>query len=282
MARAIAVPVTSPALNPLDDFQPRDRQLTFGVAAACRHRRGDLSVEYRRELDPTPDYLVSEPAAAAAEIRPTQRLRLSAGAEYDFANGWWGSAEGGASYLTSRFQLTGEIRRYRPFFDLWTVWGAFSPVPYHAIRASGSARPVEGVWIRLQGERYWFEETATETPLVTAEDRGWRAAAIASAALGPRWTTEGGLRGEFGPGAASRTLDLGVTHRPSEALVLAARAGTLERPLEFRYADARLRWLSLSGDLAISRRLRLVADAGCLEISGGGRTRAGGTSINSG
>ena len=35
-------------------------------------------------------------------------------------------------------------RQYRPHFDLWTIWGAFSPVPYHAVNGSVWVRPVGG------------------------------------------------------------------------------------------------------------------------------------------
>jgi hypothetical protein len=258
----VAVPVTSPALNPLDDFQPRDRQLVIGANAAVRHRLGEVTAEYRRELDPTPDYIVSERAATTAELRPTPRLRLAGGAEYDFANGWWGSAEVNASYVGRRFHLAAQARRYRPFFDLWTVWGAFSPVPYRSIRGSGSVEATKALRFHVQGERYWFDESATETPLVEVEDRGWRAATSAVLDLGRTWTVEAGIRGEFGPGASSRTIDAAVTYRPSEQLFLSGRVGTLDRPLEFRYADAKLNWVALSGDFQISERLRLISDLG--------------------
>lgn len=265
LARAVAIPVTSPALNPLDDFQPRDRQLVVGAEIGVRHRVVDLAAEYRREVDPTPDYLVSERAAATASLRPAPRIRISGGAEYDFANGWWGSAEVGASYVTARLNLSAEARRYRPFFDLWTIWGAFSPVPYRSIRGSAAIEPVKGLWIRGLGERYWFDEAAAETPLATAEDRGWRAVGTAIFPVDRRWTVEAGLRAEFGPGSSSRTVDGAVSYAPTEALFLSARIGALDRPLEFRFTDARLNWASLTGDLKISDQFRLVADLGWFE-----------------
>ena len=42
LARASALPVTSPALNPLDDFQPRQRQIVAGLAAGWTGARGDV------------------------------------------------------------------------------------------------------------------------------------------------------------------------------------------------------------------------------------------------
>ena len=262
LARSVAIPVTSPALDPLDDFQPRNRQVLVGADVSWRRRWFDLRGEYRREVDPEVDYFVSERAAAAAEIYPLRNVRVAGGAEYDFANGWWGSAEASASYTERRWYGTVEVRRYRPFFDLWTIWGAFSPVPFRSVRANAAVEPVKGVWVRGQGERYWFDEDGADTPLSTVEDRGWRAQLSASAAVTNQWTVEAGLRSEFGPGASSRTIDGGVTWRPSDAVALAARGGTLDRPLEFRFSDARVNWLSVTGDVRLSSQFRVVSDFG--------------------
>ncbi|MFN0180248.1 MAG: hypothetical protein ACKVZ0_15720 [Gemmatimonadales bacterium] len=259
LAQALAIPVTSPVLNPLDDFQPRDRQLVVGAEVGVRRGRIDVRAEYRREVDPTPDYLVSERAAATAEVQLASRFRLSGGAEYDFANGWWGTAEVGASYLGKRGYLSAEARRYRPFFDLWTIWGAFSPVPYRSLRASGGIEPVAGLWVRGSAERYRFDGAEAETGLAVAEDRGWRAAGNASYRI-KRLTVEAGLRSEFGPGASSRSFDGGLTFEASDAIILTARGGTLDRPLEFRYSDAQARWFAASGDVRLSNQVRLVTD----------------------
>ncbi len=263
LGRATALPVTSPALNPLDDFQPRDRQLVAGADLAFRHRWVDLRGEYRREVDPSVHYFVSERAAATADVHVAPRLRVSGGAEYDLAAGWWGSAEASINYIGQKFYLSAEGKRYRPFFDLWTIWGAFSPVPYRSVRGSGGFEPVTGLWIRGQAERYWFDNAEVSSPLVTRfEDRGWRGGLTAVATVDPQWTLEGGYRVEFGPGASSRSLDGGVTFRPSERLSLAAHGGSLDRPLEFRFSDAKVSWVSGSANVRVSDRLRLVSDAG--------------------
>jgi hypothetical protein len=46
-------------------------------------------------------------------------------------------------YTTPRFSATIGARHYRPFFDLWTVWGVFSPVPYNGVSGSVSVERVE-------------------------------------------------------------------------------------------------------------------------------------------
>lgn len=63
LGQASALPVTSPALDPLDEWRPRDRQLVAGAEAAWRYRDLDVRAEYRREIDPLDHYFVSERTA---------------------------------------------------------------------------------------------------------------------------------------------------------------------------------------------------------------------------
>jgi hypothetical protein len=260
LARGTALPVTSPVLNPLDDFQPRDRQLVAGAEAGFRHRWLAGRAEYRREVDPTPDYLVSERASVALDLTPIARWRLSGGAEYDFANGWWGTSDATLGYSADRLAVSGTIRRYRPFFDLWTIWGAFSPVPYRSVGGTVMAAPAKRVWLRGTVERYWFDEVSVESPLVSVEDRGWRASAGATVRIGERWTVDGGVRGEFGPGASGRSVEGSVGYRPSDRLFVQAHAGALDRPLEFRFDDASLSWYGVVASLRLTDRWQLDGD----------------------
>ena len=264
LARGVALPVTTPALNPLDDFQPRDRQLLFGGEVGIRRGWVDFRADYRRELDPVPDYLVSERASASVSLAPLPGWRLSGGAEYDFANDWWGSADASLSYTQDRFYATASAKRYRPFFDLWTIWGMFTPVPYRSVSGVAAIRPIKRLWIRAQGEGYWFDEAGVSTALVTVEDHGWRAAVGLTALVDDRWTVDAGFRSEFGPGASSRAFDGSVTFRPSERLTLVGSASTLERPLEFRFSESNLQWYALSGDVRLNGQWRLVGDVAWL------------------
>ncbi|MCA9763676.1 MAG: hypothetical protein KC544_11170 [Gemmatimonadetes bacterium] len=238
LARGIAVPVTDPALNPLDDFQPRDRQVVAGVEAGWNGSRVDVHAEYRREIDPAVDYFVSERASAALTLRPVSRIRLTSGGTYDLAFGQLGTADVALSWLGPRVAVTVGGRHYRPFFNLWTIWGAFSPVAYQAWHGAVDITPVPTVTLHARGERYRFEDTETATPTVDVEDRGWRYTTGISWRATPRWTIDAGHQAEFGPGAAALGYDGRVTFRPTDALTVGAHAARLRRPLELRFNDA--------------------------------------------
>jgi hypothetical protein len=244
LSRGVALPVTSPALNPLDDFQPRDRQLIAGLRGGWSLPRVDGSVLYQREVDPASDLFVSERLAFEGAVTLIEGLGMWGGADYDLSFAHWGTVEGRVSYRDPRgvVQATVGARRYRPFFDLWTIWGAFAPTPYRAVLGSASVRPIAGLELRARGEAYEFESTGAATPLARFEDDGWRWSFGGTLTRFAPWTFFGDYYADHGPGAASLGFEGGASVRPLEALTATARIGTLQRPLEFRFDDAKL-WL---------------------------------------
>jgi hypothetical protein len=243
LGQASALPVTSAALNPLDEWRPRDRQLVAGAEAAWLYRELDVRAEYRREIDPEDDYFVSERTALSIGAR-TGAFRAAGGLDYNVAEGHLGSADLSLTYLHSRFSVTGGARRYRPYFSLWTLWSAFSPVPYHAVNLSGQVRATDRLSLHWRGERYRYESADVSTALVPLlEDDGWRANAGATATLNSRWSLNGNVGLEHGPGASGRFADGAVTYTPSERYSFDVYGGTLERPLELRFYDATSTWI---------------------------------------
>src|SRR6266496_4121560 len=263
LARGAALPVTSPALNPLDDFQPRERQLVAGGSAGWIATRFDLRLSYLREVDPHVDYFVGERAGVDVSVRPVRGWSLVGGADYDLAAGWWGSAEATLGYAapSGRVSVLVGARRYRPHFDLWTIWGAFSPVPYRAGQASLALTPVDRLRVRARGERYEYDNSETSTPLVSFKTSGWRFSWGATYTLSAVWTVDGGYESEFGPGASSRGFEGSLSYAAGERVALVLNAATLDRPLEFRYDDASLKQYGVQAVYRPSHRALFQLDA---------------------
>lgn len=257
LARGTILPVTSPAVNPLLDFQPGNRQVVAGALAGVRLAPLDAELEYRREVDPGTDYFVAERVALSVQARPLTRVRLAAGADYDLAQGRPGSADALLSYTGSGLWATLGARHYRPFFDLWTVWGVFSPVPYNAVNGSLALRPIAQLQLRARGEWFRYDAAEVSAPAVSLEDRGWRWGLEGTATPDSHWTLELNAHDELRPGASSRGIDGRVRWRPREPLELAVEGGRLERPLELRFQDAGVTWAGGSADYRFGDRLRL-------------------------
>lgn len=261
LAQAAALPVSSPALNPLDEWRPRERQIVAGAEAAFVHRVLDARAEYRRELDPVDDSFVSERSALSVVARAAP-FRAAAGVDYNVAEGRFGTADVTLSWLGSRTVLTAGARRYVPYFSLWTLWGAFSPVPYSAVNASAEYRVTDRLSLSGRGERYQYEDAEITSALVSGlQDRGWRGSVRATARSGPRWTMHGSVGIEHGPGASGRFFDGAVTFTPGDRYAFDLYGGTLARPLELRHYDATSRWIGARGEWRLSAQERVWADA---------------------
>jgi hypothetical protein len=261
LARGLDVPINSPSLNPLDDFQLQDRHLTAGAVFGLRSRWADLRAEYRREVDPSVDFFISERTALTAVLRPARSVTLTGGAEYDLAQGWWGTSDLSLQYSDARLHADAGVRRYRPYFELWTIWGAFSPVPYTSIQGSVAFSPVRPLRIRAGGERYWYSESEAETGLASFEDRGWRTWASAAAVVSRSLTLEGGYRAEFSPGASSRTWDGRVTWVPTPSLTVAAFGSSFTRPLELRFNEVQVNAAGVDAAVRASDQLQFALTA---------------------
>jgi hypothetical protein len=258
LARATAIPVDNPALNPLDDFQPRSRQILAGAAVGWTGRAGDVRLDYQREVDRDTRNFVSEQAALSLDLHPVQRWSLTAGADYDLANTWFGNADLTVRYTSPWIVAIGGVRQYRPHFDLWTIWGAFTPVPYHAVNAAVWIRPVKSVELRGRWERFVFSETETETPLVGVDHDGWRLGVGASYRPTSAWSLDAGYSEEYGPGASSHGFEGSVSFLPISTLSLTAFGSTLERPLEFRFEEASVDAFGLDAEWSPTDRLKLA------------------------
>jgi hypothetical protein len=259
LERGVAVPVTSSALNPLDDLQPRERQTIWGGALGWTQTGIDARLTYQRQLDGQSNNIGSEFVALDATIKPVRGFTLSGGADYNMAEGLWGTADLAATLSSARGQFSATVggRRYRPYFPLWTIWGAFSPVAYNAGYASVAYAPVQGVELWGRGETYKYQETEAESPSVRVEDDGWRATLGGAFKRLSGWTFQADYFIDKGPGARSQGFDVVAAWRPIRSLYVVGDVRQLQRPLEFRFNDSEVWSYGLRLDYEAVGNLRL-------------------------
>jgi hypothetical protein len=254
LARGVDLPVTSPALNPLGDYQPTDRQTVFGGILGLSLWRFDVRGAYQREDDPVTNGTTFERAALDGRIDLWRDVVVSGGADYDLAAGLWGSADAALTYAPGggRGRVTVGGRRYRPYFDLWSIWAAFSPVGFNAAYGSAAYTLTPGVELRARGEVYEYDASGAATPLVTEEDDGWRWVIGARLLRVDNWVFDAAAHQEHGPGAASLGYEGTATWAPREPVTLTAQVARVRRPLEYRFADSKVWTYSLRADYALA------------------------------
>ena len=261
LSRGVALPVTSPALNPLDDFQPRRRQIVAGAGAGWTTIWFDARVDYLREVDPEVDYFVSERVGVQAVVHPATGVTVQGGSDWDLAAGSWGSAEASVGYASPRVNATLGARRYHPHFALWTIWGAFSPVPYHATFGQVGVRAAEWLDLRARVERYGYEPAAVSTALVQSESDGWRWELGGTATVVQRISLDAGYHAEFGPGASSAGFAGSIAYAPRNRMLVTLRGSTLQRPLEFRFNESKLWTVGIEAQADATQQLTLGVGA---------------------
>ena len=260
LAQASALPVPSPALDPLDEFRPQSRQLLVGAAVGWHGRGVDLRLDYQREVDRDTRNFWSERAALSGAWRFAPRWSLAAGSEYDLSNSWFGTSELTLGLAGRRLSADAGVRQYRPYFPLWTIWGVFSPAPYRAAHATVRLSPLSRVQLTGSTEYFRFAETETETPLVQVDHDGWRTGISAAFTPSDRWRLAAGYRLEYGPGASSDGFDASATWRGGP-LTLTGYGAILTRPLEFRLSQSELFVIGADAAWQARSRLRIAIGA---------------------
>jgi hypothetical protein len=263
LAWGTTLPITSPALNPLGEFRPGRRQILLGgdLGWALGPARGRFL--YEREVDPGPDHLVAERFGGDVDLSLLRNVSVAGGADYDLAAAQLGSAEATLSVRVPRWKATvaAGARRYRPYFELWSIWPAFSPVPYHAGFASLTVAPHAKVQVRGRAERYEFDAADAATPLAPVENGGWRTSLGATYRHSPGLIVTADYHFEEGPGAGAVGLDGSVFWRPTARIGLRGGVANLSRVLELRFDDANVWLYSVDADVEVLDQLRAFGGA---------------------
>lgn len=251
------------ALSPVEDLPPTDRAYVIGATAQFRPSAiGAFRVQYQREIRRDRAALNSERVGADAEVYQG-RATWSGGLTRDLATGTFNDLSLALRMILPRFAVARvEARRYVPYFDLWTIWGAFAPVGYNELRGNldwttGDTRLALGV----SGSRRKYEDTETGVAFLPLRTDGWHVGTNASFRAAAAWTIQGIYAADIGFGASSTDGDVALRWSPSDAVSVGLHGLAFQNIYEFQVGQGRV----LGGGAEVSARLfpdvRVVADA---------------------
>jgi hypothetical protein len=140
LARGFLEPLSSPDIRALDPLRPDQGAVLMGANAwYAPNAASAISAVYQREILGDFSGLVSERAALDASAGFGRRLRVTGFVDADLAGGELGRVRGSVMYvLGRRGYMEAEAFRYRPVFDLTTIWGVFSPEGYEGFGGAAS------------------------------------------------------------------------------------------------------------------------------------------------
>ena len=256
-------PVAGAELGALDDLPPDENGWVLGISASSRiASRGSASATWQRVIRADRAALYSDRVAADASWR-------AYGATAGASLAWDVSAQevNEASLqltrpITTQFTGSLEARRHRPFFEAWTIWGAFSPVAFDEASATVSWRNRSGsVGADVRGARRRYGESSAGLESVPLKRDGWRAGAGAEWQPREHWMVFANYDVDIGFGASRSDVVTGARWMPDESRWLGIAASGLQHIYEFRVGTGRVNGVRLEGGTRIAADARVVVDA---------------------
>jgi hypothetical protein len=265
LARATNESHASDALAAVEELAPGRRAIRHGAIARARPvPRASVSLQYQREIQTNRGALYSERLAADADYRIGRFGAVSGEAQLDLATGDFNDARLRARMPFPWYQpltVDAEIRRYQPFFELWTIWGAFAPVGYSEASVGGMLSRFENrLSLSARAAYRRYGETGTGLEFEPLRDDGWRVSGDVAWRVTPAILAHAGAAGDIGFGASRSDFDAGIRWQPDERGWIGARATAFQTVYEFRVGTGRVLGAGVDGGFRDFRDVRLAGD----------------------
>lgn len=258
LARGLSQPLTGFLLEEADEFAPDEPGVLIGAQVRVHPLRAwSGSVAYQREIRADRAALYSERISSSVDGK-IRRLRLDGALDLDLASERVNEARIQArAPLGSGFELTARGKYRRPYFDLWTIWEAFTPVGYEeaGARLAWQDRMV-AFFVESTVRRY--DDANIEIAAFPVRDDGFQATVGGS--LSPRgWDISVAYAAEVGFGASEDHIDARVSRLWSFGSV-GLQGFAIQQTREFRRGEdwivgggllAHLEWKTLDLDASL-------------------------------
>lgn len=260
LVRGLAEPVTDAALAAIEPFAPDSRGVLFGARVQLRTPGAGGALGYQREIRSDRLGLYSERATASAFLR-RQRFALDALADADVATRELNHLRLQAT-VRPRPQLALELygRRYRPYFDLWTIWGAFTPVGFDELGGAARYAPASlPLSVDLSAARRRYRETDASLVFAPFRSDGWRLEAAVSGTPWPEWSASVRYTADVGFGAARSETAAQLRRDLGERAYVGVSGTVFERGSEFQLTRGIVLGGGVDGGWALDARTRIAA-----------------------
>ena len=255
-------PVAGSELGAVDDLPPDEHGWLIGLSArAPIANRGGMAATWQRVIRADHAALYSERLAADASWRALSTT-VDASLTWDAAERQVNDARLRlARPLPRGMTASVEAVRHRPFFEAWTIWGAFSPVAFDEARAAVAWRAADARWgADVRGGWRSYDESGEGLEATPLKTDGWRAGAGLEWQPRPRWLLYGDYDIDVGFGASRSDAAAGVRWMPDESRWLGLVASSLQHIYEFRVGTGRITGLRVEGATRLGPEARLVLD----------------------
>jgi hypothetical protein len=256
-------PYDGGTLGGLGDLPPDDRAYLVGAKATRRFASG-LAVGglYQRVIRADRGALYSERLALDASAR-LFGATVDATYAHDLMTGTFNEARLRATRdLPRRLTASVDVRRHRPFFEWWTIWGAFSPVAFDEVTTTLGWRDATSR-LSLDASGGWrqYDETSAGLESMALRTDGWRAGLGAEWSATERWFAYADYNIDIGFGASRSDASGGFRWMPGSRYALGGFVSALQNIYEFRVGRGRVYGVGIDGSARMTSESRVVFDA---------------------
>lgn len=250
------------ALEGVEPFFPSERAYILGALARVRPAPGMAgSLLYQREIRTDRGALYSERLAADARVS-FGRGAVSGALQADLGAGWLNEARLRADVpLGGGFAGAAELRRYRPFFELWTIWGVFSPVGYGEGSGMLAWGRADELGVRLTGAWRSYDEAHAGLASAMLRTDGWRVGADAWWRPAEAWMASGAYRRNINFGAAQVEVDAALRRDWGETGYVGAHGALFQSIREFSLGEGVVAGLGANAAWRLNADTRLSGSA---------------------
>jgi hypothetical protein len=164
---------------------------------------------------------------------------LDTGVDYDLARGVFNEARVRLQGpLRGGVHLAGEARHREPFFELWTIWGAFAPVGFDEVRLDSWWEASRSLRLDAGGSYRDYREAHTGLQTEPIAGDGWQAQAGAAWDR-DAWRARAAARLHRGHGAYRASVDASAQHQFHRQATVGLFASATQQFMEFRFGDGR-------------------------------------------
>jgi len=263
LLRGLNQPHRSDLLSSVEPLGPQDDAYLLGIRGNWRpFPKLATSIVYQREESKGSDLLYSERIAGSARLL-MGGTTLDVEVKYDLATEATNLFRVAVSApLWAGLRATGELRKYRPFFDLWTIWGVFSPVGFREAKGRLDwMAPAGRLVAYAYGSYRDYEDTdVSKTASLLLQDESWRLGGGARYAISDEMALNGEYRYDVGYGASRSGGDLSLRRTFGPKTYLAINGTAFESFSEFRVGSGQVLGGGLQGAMPL-RNANLQAGA---------------------
>ncbi len=253
---------TGGTLGDINDLPPDQRGYLLGVRGAAKLGYGSLAGVYQRVIRADRGGLYSERFSLDGSLRALGTA-FDGSFVYDMVAARVNEARVRATrQLPQAISASVDVWRHRPFFETWTIWGAFSPVGFDEARATLGWHSATGrLLVDASGAWRRYEDPSTGLESVPLKNDGWRTGVAGQWTPRRTWTVHADYDIDIGFGASISDASAGVRWTPNERVFVGGVLSALQNIYEFRVGTGRILGIGAEAGATVGRDTRILADA---------------------